>query len=715
MNSRFQTQMRMEVEREVSSAASTVDVSMDSETAQKAAERLREVEEERQRWINKRTEALARQEKLLKLLKLQGPKTSNLMQNEPQKTEKEAEIAQMEGDKAAKAAATTQTRKKELKELQERAEKARKKQQAAAIVLSRNLKLLQAKRKREEVEADEQPRKKLDVGNTEAVETAVAAPEMHPFAEARKLDVGTVELANAACFRIAARHLAQTGKMIAKEKLQQAFKAYTGKVLDEVVDWPLLEHSLAYLNHEARRNTPFSTSGSRRKSVCWQPGRQFMKTPTFISTDADRIQSLIDVEKEIVVAVCDTLSDNRIPVLIRRHRQRHFLAGLVADDGTEPTLSSFFSAFMGTNSVKSTAVNSAFLYRSYSQMAGVLSKAEAWLSAQAETSEQHSSLSPKFNGSRGHREHFFSSKYTKPFSITNDSVVKQLRRVALTSAGSKKIDPMKVLCHYELNGVCNDKNCSNYHQKDFEAVESETISDSNCGGDDNDGDDDDVRVLKFDEMDQLLVSFADFRGRILPKWPVITSSWKSPKPEEASNDRTTIVTDTPSSGHDDGVPVARGVEDKVERSEEDKDDFIVLGSREDLSQTGDARYFDDIDSRKTYGDMLQAKLDKDPSDTNAWLLLAVYQLQLEVEPSDEAVNLSDDDRLLQQLLVLCKELNKRHRSSTSTSRLLAVDKANLKQCLHTLSRALEVETNAYCEALWLLYLHLCRQVTNKET
>ncbi|POM78196.1 Hypothetical protein PHPALM_4297, partial [Phytophthora palmivora] len=204
---------------------------MDSETAQKAAERLREVEEERQRWITKRTEALARQEKLLKLLKLQGPKTS---QNEPQKTDKEAEIAQMEGDKAAKAAAAAQTRKKELKELQERAEKARKKQQAAAIVLSRNLKLLQAKRKREEVEADEQPRKKLDVGNTEAVETAVAAPEMHPCEEL-EFYVCVLELANATCFRIAAPLWL---KMIAKEKLQQAFKDYTGKVLDEVVDWP---------------------------------------------------------------------------------------------------------------------------------------------------------------------------------------------------------------------------------------------------------------------------------------------------------------------------------------------------------------------------------------------------------------------------------------------------------------------------------------------
>lgn len=43
-------------------------------------------------------------------------------------------------------------------------------------------------------------------------------------------------------------------------------------------------------------------------------------------------------------------------------------------------------------------------------------------------------------------------------------------------------------------------------------------------------------------------------------------------------------------------------------------------------------------------------------------------------------------------------------SASSSSSVL--DEAKLKLSLHTLSRAIEIEANAYCEALWLLYLHL---------
>ncbi|KAG6954840.1 hypothetical protein JG687_00011561 [Phytophthora cactorum] len=200
--------MRMEV-REVGAAASAAEASVSSEVALKAAERLHEVLEERQRWISKREEALERKEKLQKLLQLQDPTDSNIEQVEHQKAKEKAELVKQEETKASKAAAAALARKKELKELQARAEAAREKQQAAAIVLARSLKQLQAKRKREEKEADEHPRKKFDVGSKDEVKAAVT-PEMHSFATAQGLDVGTAELAKAACFRIATRHLAQT-------------------------------------------------------------------------------------------------------------------------------------------------------------------------------------------------------------------------------------------------------------------------------------------------------------------------------------------------------------------------------------------------------------------------------------------------------------------------------------------------------------------------
>lgn len=76
----------------------------------------------------------------------------------------------------------------------------------------------------------------------------------------------------------------------------------------------------------------------------------------------------------------------------------------------------------------------------------------------------------------------------------------------------------RILCHYEINGACNDKNCSNYHQKDYEPVVREMNNANHCTNDD------DARVLKLDEMDQLLLLFAEYRGRIMKKWPVITAS-----------------------------------------------------------------------------------------------------------------------------------------------------------------------------------------------
>ncbi|KAG6958412.1 hypothetical protein JG688_00010519 [Phytophthora aleatoria] len=463
--------MRMEV-REVGAAASAAEASVSSEVDLKAAERLHEVLEERQRWISKREEALERKEKLQKLLQLQDPTDSNIEQVEHQKAKEKAELVKQEEAKASKAATAVLVRKKELKELQARAEAAREKHQAAAIVLARSLKQLQAKRKREEKEADEHPRKKVDVGSKDEVKAAVATPEMHSFATAQGLDVGTAELAKAACFRIATRHLAQTTtKMIPRETLEQEFKTYTGKILEEVVDW----------------------------------------------------------------------------------------GGAV-----------------------------------------------------------------------------------KP-------------------ASSKRIDPMKVLCHYELNGVCNDKNCSNYHQKDYQPVASERNNAIDCSTEDVD--DIGVSVVKMDEMDQLLVSFAEFRARIMPKWPVIMTTQASSRTGKKSSDGKSIATDAPSNGADSAVPAAQDTE---KESAENDGDFIALDSREEIPDTGDARYFDDINSRRVYGEMLQAKVEENPSTTDAWLLLAIYQLDLEIGLGDEGVNLSDDDHLQQQLLFLCKELNLKQRSAEGT-------------------------------------------------
>ncbi|KAE9359422.1 hypothetical protein PF008_g2256 [Phytophthora fragariae] len=726
--------MRMEV-GEASATAAAAEGAVGPDAAQKAVERIRELEAERQQWIAKRQQTLARQEKLLKLLELQRATKSKGEQNAGDTANNEtktppADDQKTENEEARTAAATAAlARKKELKELQARALAAQEKQQQAASVLARNLKQLvtrnaqrsQAiKRKREEEQeaADNQPSKKIDVG-VDKDEATASTPEMHPFAAGSDVDVGTTELAAAACFRIALRHLVQTGTVMSKEKLEQEFNTYTGKQSGEVIDSSLLEFSLADVNTvgSIQAGNP-SSSSTRVEPVCWQPGRQYLKIPTVCSSQADRIQALIDVEKQVVVDACDSLWMEKRCLsstsVICKRRQKQFMACLLGEDVAAPnsaTLSTVLSACVGVNPNRSTtSYEKRFPYQVYGQIASVFAKMEAWLRDRATKSEPNNSLSLRLdegNRHRSSRDNFFSSKYAKPFSVSSDSVVKQLRDIgSLHSAVAKKLDPMKILCHYELNGVCNDKNCSNYHQNDYEPV----VINSKESSDGNDGDDF-AKVLQMDEMDQLLLSFAEFRGRIMTKWPVIPTSQNSSVTTEKNTG--TNATDARLSAIEPELSMARDSQRRDGDSEGSNDDFLELDIPAELPALGDARYFDDVESRNLYGDSLQGKVEEDPNDTDAWLLLAIYYLDLDVGLSDEAANLSDDDRLQQQLVFLCKELNVVHRSGSS--RKLNIEESNLKRCLHTLSRALEVEANAYCEALWLLYLHLCGQVASKQT
>ncbi|KAG7401826.1 hypothetical protein PHYBOEH_010289 [Phytophthora boehmeriae] len=243
----------MEVEREVS-AATPEDGALVAKTGPSTAERLRQITEERELWINKRRDRLERKNRLLKLLERGNAKeltkkaggSENLAGN----TKKDAEVATEKDESSTSVVAA---RKKELKELQERAIIAVEKQKQVASAIARNLKQLNAKneaqlgtterpsmrkRKRDDDAITEQPAKKVA---TEA-DSIASIPEMPPSPD---LDVGTSELAAATCFRIAMRHLALTGMTISKQNLDEAFKVYTNKVLDEVMDKQVLDRSLS--------------------------------------------------------------------------------------------------------------------------------------------------------------------------------------------------------------------------------------------------------------------------------------------------------------------------------------------------------------------------------------------------------------------------------------------------------------------------------------
>ncbi|KAI9923104.1 hypothetical protein PsorP6_000121 [Peronosclerospora sorghi] len=671
------------------------------ETGLSASGRLLKIAEERKYWIHNREELLVRKEKLLKVLQLQS---LNLTKHNAQKganVTREAREDNKSEHKFAKLDDAQLTRKIELKHLLTQAKVAKEKQQLAASVLAQNLKQLQAKRKRAINRTDEQARKKSHVASTDTVAKTAVAPRMHPFGAAPDLDVGSPLLLESACFRIATRHFLQRGKLIPKEKLEQELKAYTGKALDEKVDFLSLASSLSCF--DAKKSGETSPPSTSNKSITWQPGRQFLKTATFISSDAEQIQSMIEVEKEVVAALSNTLqrADTRglkSSEIVMRHWQKSFLDIWLGIDATKPTLSAFLSAMVGINNVRPTSGN---MFRipnqPFGQMAGVILDMERWLQGQAEKRYSHN-FSSEDNGLDGVSRictRSPSSGNVRPFSIANESITKQLKKVETMT--TRKIDSKRIMCHYELNGSCNDEKCSNYHQKDYE----KNISYST-------NDDKDARVVNLNDPDQLIQIFTEFRSRISKKWPLITTEKASVAAEKSKGGTTNIAIEE-KPGRVDAV----GSSLRAGAPNDDMADFLPLNVEEKPPEVIDARYFGNLDSKKATGDMLQARVKENPGDINAWLLLAIYQLDLDTGVSDEVVNLSDLERLKQQLCRLCEVLYTKVCSGGPDS--LNIEEKNLKRCLHSISRALEIEANAYSEALWLLYLHLCRKVTSKQT
>lgn len=79
--------------------------------------------------------------------------------------------------------------------------------------------------------------------------------------------------------------------------------------------------------------------------------------------------------------------------------------------------------------------------------------------------------------------------------------------------------------------------------------------------------------------------------------------------------------------------------------------------------------------------------------------------------SDDDVRVSERSRLQLELSTLSKLLHDKARASR---RATSIDERNVRKCLHVLSRALEVEANLYREAVWLLYLHMCWQISDRQ-
>ena len=167
----------------------------------------------------------------------------------------------------------------------------------------------------------------------------------------------------------------------------------------------------------------------------------------------DRIQSMIRVEKEVVDAACNALhlldirEPDRSSALVRRRRQANFMEGWLTGGATASTLSDFLCAAIGVNYIDPlTNRRFSVVNRSNGRLADMFDHMEKWLREQAETTGRYSSLSSQSGGLDGSTvagDVF--SKYGRPFSVENESIVRQLRgtRAANASTLDDKIDPMK--------------------------------------------------------------------------------------------------------------------------------------------------------------------------------------------------------------------------------------------------------------------------------
>jgi hypothetical protein len=215
------------------------------------------------------------------------------------------------------------------------------------------------------------------------------------------------------------------------------------------------------------------------------------------------------------------------------------------------------------------------------------------------------------------------------------------------------------------------------------------------------------------------------------------------------------MTQTDSAAHEDATPLGMSSPRNPPSTEEADTaatmswamDFIELGSPlspmdkdgrhpsagqrycRDDAMNGDSSSALPSSSRFSVGS-LEVHLKENREDVDAWLLLAVRSLELDIacgyvstrlivdfgplglsvvyaRSEENVVRVSESQRLLAEVEEIHRVLQS-HDTYT-----LATTEASIEQSLHVLSRALEIEANAYCEELWLLHLRLSQQLTTK--
>ncbi|TMW66420.1 hypothetical protein Poli38472_004185 [Pythium oligandrum] len=606
----------------------------------------------------------------------------------------------------------------ELKRLEEQTRALLKKQQQAVSALTSQLRTLRqteqsassggVKRRRPEEIPIHKASKKSPSQRSSPHAKAIAPPVVvYPeFVKASDLPDGDDRLS--VLFRLVSRHFLQTGEKMPMRTLRQHYAQYTGQdasSVDATVAEDTSNRVSAFLldppkSAQAKaKNYDKEDNGNEDAgeivSHVWSPAHPSYPSLAlgFDGNDAaSRIARWIAQEKHVLEEVVQAVSQSSSSVTNAEQLAYFSRSRVFVDETTDRKLRQVPCLDDVPAPVAQIAAldiySSRADFKALPQLASVFKRLEERL-----LESDLSSLDVRHNSDSLAQ---MDSRFNRPFVLEEESVMPQIKKSGEIQAGSKRSDPMKVLCMFELGGTCNDDNCPYQHMRDLDDKEGPR------------GKSTATRGLSLPENLKSIHHFLQLRADISKGWPSISALFSSP--DQPNNDPT-VRERAGGIGADDETPAPSTESSTV-------DEFMALGSPPsspvELANLNQASKLGSLSSRYYASDgevseldVLKERVKEEPNDVNSWVRLALSVLRLDVP-------INDDTSRMDEASYLCGELDVLHKLLYAESPGEQFDEDRVKESLHTLSRALEVEANAYSEVLWYLYLRLGRLLPDRK-
>ncbi|EQC35998.1 hypothetical protein SDRG_06738 [Saprolegnia diclina VS20] len=287
----------------------------------------------------------------------------------------------------------------------------------------------------------------------------------------------------------------------------------------------------------------------------------------------------------------------------------------------------------------------------------------------------------------------------------------------LSNAFAHRIDPNKVLCPFELHGVCNDDQCNYQHERDYAVSSSTALQDLGrlhpLPETDASASAESIAAAWVSTVQAASAAASDvlfLRGSKAPTkasgahqaWMDFTQSLVSLRKMEydlglgyLDEDELPMPSPSPMTPRPHQQTSLRDADQDMEV--DDDEDFLALPPAEPVAVLSGQRYHAKEYLQHAIHD-LERQVALNPEDADAWVSLALMHLDMELPPHLDDVGVVSSDAHLRHVL---QALRSRFHAASKEKEDLALEKT-----LHVLSRALEIEANVYNKTLWRLYLAL---------